>query len=334
MIFMMAVIGAVTRLTESGLSMVEWRPVTGWIPPLSEAEWQRVYELYKQSPEFAHKHFWMEIGDFKKIFFWEWLHRLWGRLIGLAFALPLLWFAVRKQIPQGYGWKLFGLFLLGGAQGFLGWWMVKSGLADRPDVSHYRLAAHLGLALVLFSFTWWMALGCGEPPPTPALPPLRGGLRRLGRFLRPGRSWVGGHTGRGLLAHAFGSLTLLAITIVWGAFTAGLDAGHIYNTWPLMNGSFMPPEDFDYSSIVEQQAWVQFCHRWLAALTGLAILVLAVSTRNWMMGTMVLVQIGLGIATLLTGVMVPLAALHQAGAMILLALLLKALHELRTGKNF
>lgn len=305
MIFAMAVIGAITRLTESGLSMVEWRPVTGWIPPLSEQEWQRVYDLYRQSPEFAHKHYWMEIDDFKRIFFWEWLHRLWGRLIGLVYALPLLWFWIRKAIPQGFGLKLFGLFLLGGAQGVLGWWMVKSGLADRPEVSHYRLAAHLALALVLFSMVWWTALS----------------LR--GRSSAPVK--------RGLQMHGWGALALLAITIIWGAFTAGLDAGHIYNSWPLMNGSFTPPEGFNASSIIEQHGWVQFTHRWLAVLTGLAILVFAVRVNSPALAAMVFIQIGLGIGTLLTQVLIPLAALHQAGAMILLALLLKSLHE--TGKK-
>jgi len=305
MIFAMAVIGAITRLTESGLSIVEWKPVSGALPPLSEAEWQRVYELYKQSPEFAHKHYWMELEDFKKIFFWEWLHRLWGRLIGLVYALPLLWFWARKQIPQGYGLKLFGLFLLGGAQGALGWWMVKSGLADRPEVSHYRLAAHLGLALLLFSLIWWIALGMRTPDTSRP----------------PGR--------KGLLMHGWGSLTLLAITILWGAFTAGLDAGHIYNTWPLMNGSFTPPESFDSSSIIEQQAWVQFTHRWLAAFTGIAILVFALRTKSTALAVMVFIQVGLGIATLLSQALIPLAALHQAGAIILLALLLAAIHDYR-----
>lgn len=301
MIFMMAVIGAVTRLTESGLSMVEWKPLMGWIPPLSHAEWERVYGLYKQSPEFISKHYWMTLEDFKHIFFWEWLHRLWGRTIGLVFALPLAWFAIRKQIPQGYGWKLLGLFALGGAQGLLGWWMVKSGLVHRPEVSHFRLAAHLSLALIVYSLTFWTALSLDNKEKTPIK--------------------------RGLLMHGRGALAMLAITIVWGAFTAGLDAGKIYNTWPLMNGSFTPPEGFDVSSIIEQQAWVQFCHRWLAFMTGIAIFVYALRTNSKTLMAMVLIQIGLGISTLLSGVEIPLAALHQAGAIILLTLLLKALQD-------
>ncbi len=307
MIFAMAVIGAITRLTESGLSMVEWRPVTGWLPPLSEAEWLRVYELYKQSPEFAAKHYWMELADFKRIFFWEWLHRLWGRLIGLAFALPLLYFWLRKKIPAGYGWKLSGLFVLGGAQGALGWWMVKSGLIDRPDVSHYRLAAHLSLALILFSLTWWVALSLGNND-----------ARKKQDIVRPEK----------LLWHGWGVLGFLSVTIIWGAFVAGLDAGHIYNSWPMMNGSFLPPEDFHSSSIIEQQAWVQFFHRWIAIITGLGIIGMAVRVRDLPLGIMVIIQIGLGIATLLSQVAISLGALHQAGAIILLALLLKTLHDL------
>lgn len=305
MVFAMAVIGAVTRLTESGLSITEWKPVTGALPPLSEAEWQRVYDLYRQSPEFVHKHSWMTLADFRKIFFWEWLHRLWGRLIGIAFGLPLLWFWVRKKIPRGYGWKFAGLFLLGGAQGALGWYMVKSGLADRPEVSHFRLAAHLALALVIFAALWWTALD------------LKDGETR-NRRREP----------LSLVVHGGAALLLLSATIVWGAFTAGLDAGLIYNSFPLMNGSFTPPEDFSgAAAFFEQQAWVQFAHRWLAVSTGLALAALAVRTRDAALGAMVLVQIGLGISTLLSGVYLPLAALHQAGAIILLALALRAVHR-------
>lgn len=305
MIFAMAVIGAITRLTESGLSITEWKPFTGALPPLSEAEWQRVYDLYRDSPEFAHKHYWMEMDDFKRIFFWEWLHRLWGRLIGLVFALPLAWFAIKKQIPQGLGLKLFGLLILGGLQGAVGWWMVTSGLADNPNVSHYRLAVHLGLALVLFALVWWTALSLGRQPGE-----------------KP-------DFGKGILWHAYGTLFFLALTILWGAFTAGLDAGLVYNTWPLMNGSFTPPEQFEISSIIDQQAWVQFAHRWIAVLTGIAVIGLAARTKDIGLGAMVVLQIGLGISTLLLQVPISLAALHQAGAIILLALLLRNIHALK-----
>ena len=157
MVFTLAIIGAVTRLTESGLSMVEWKPLIGAIPPLSQEEWNRVFGLYQATPEFIHKNSWMELEDFKKIFFWEWLHRLWGRIIGLVFALPMIWFWIKGQIPEGYKVKFVGLLLLGGAQGAMGWFMVVSGLNDVPEVSHYRLAAHLGLALLVFVLLLWMA---------------------------------------------------------------------------------------------------------------------------------------------------------------------------------
>jgi len=305
MVFAMAVIGAVTRLTESGLSITEWRPVTGALPPLTHAEWQRQFDLYRQSPEFAQKHFWMELGDFQKIFFWEWLHRLWGRTIGIVYALPLLWFWVRKRIPKRYGGKLLGILALGGLQGAVGWWMVASGLVDRPSVSHFRLAAHLALALIIFSALWWTALDLKRSSP------LTSPLPFMGR----------GEQGGGLAC-----LFLLALTIVWGAFTAGLDAGMVYNTFPLMDGSLTPPESFDTGSIVSQAPWVQFTHRWLAIGTGVSILTLAWLTKDKWLGAMVLVQITLGISTLLTQVYIPLAAAHQGGAIVLLALLLKNIH--------
>lgn len=308
MVFAMAVIGAVTRLTESGLSITEWRPVTGALPPLTHAEWQRQFDLYRQSPEFAQKHFWMELGDFQKIFFWEWLHRLWGRTIGIIYVLPLLWFWIRKRIPEGYGGKFLGILALGGLQGAVGWWMVASGLVDRPSVSHFRLAAHLALALIIFSALWWTALDLKRPSPLTSPLPFTG--------------W--GKQGGGLAC-----LFLLSLTIIWGAFTAGLDAGMAYNTFPLMNGSLTPPESFDTDSVVSQAAWVQFTHRWLATGTGVSILMLSWLTKDKWLGAMVLVQITLGISTLLTQVYIPLAAAHQGGAIILLALLLK---NIRDGK--
>ncbi|MBU0800003.1 MAG: COX15/CtaA family protein [Alphaproteobacteria bacterium] len=295
MVLAMAVIGAVTRLTESGLSITEWKPVMGALPPLSETAWQEEFAKYQQSPEFLHKHNWMELHDFKKIFFWEWLHRLWGRAIGMVYLLPLLWFAARKQIPPGTGWKFTGLLALGGLQGFVGWWMVKSGLIDRPSVSHFRLATHLGLALVLFSLLFWLALDLKNkyiPKRQPA---------------------------------AWAALALLSVTIIWGAFVAGLDAGLIYNTFPLMNGSFLPPEPLQ--DFLHQHAWVQFTHRWLAMFTAGVLLWLGLKRQDNALVTMVLIQISLGIATLISQVMIPLAALHQAGAVILLALLLRNIHK-------
>lgn len=309
MVFAMAIIGAITRLTESGLSMVEWRPLIGALPPLNEQEWGRVYDLYKQSPEFTHKHNWMTLADFKQIFFWEWFHRLWGRMIGLVYALPLLWFWLRKEIPQGYGKKLAGILCLGGLQGLMGWYMVMSGLSDRPEVSHYRLAAHLFLALLVFSALWWVALDLMPPKHS------NDNMRRSVsvRFKRLG----------------WGLLIMLGITVIWGAFVAGLDAGMIYNSFPLMGGSFLPPESFSGAhSIFEQHAWVQFAHRWLAVTTGGLLLFYAFRLDDRPLMFMVCLQIGLGISTLLSQIMLPIAVAHQGGAIILLALTLRAQNRL------
>lgn len=295
MVFAMAVIGAVTRLTESGLSITEWKPVMGALPPLSAEAWEAEFALYRETPEFQHKHSWMELDDFKQIYFWEWLHRLWGRAIGLVYAVPLLWFWARRQIPAGYGWRLTGLLALGGLQGFVGWWMVKSGLVDRPSVSHFRLAAHLGLALVLFGLLQWFAMDLRH---------------KFDAARRQPEGWWG--------------LALLSLTIIWGAFVAGLDAGMIYNSFPLMNGSLLPPEPL--LDFWHQHAWVQFTHRWLAMVTGVYLLWLAFKRTDHALAVMTCVQIALGVATLLTLVMIPVAALHQAGAVLLLALLLRNIH--------
>lgn len=302
MVFAMALIGAVTRLSEAGLSITEWKPVAGALPPVSAADWQREFDLYKQTPEYAAKHFWMEIGDFKKIYFWEWLHRFWGRLIGIVFAVPFLYFAIRRQIPQGYGWKLTGLLLLGGMQGFAGWFMVQSGLIDRPSVSHFRLAIHLSLALILFAVMLWLALDLrAGPRRKPALPGARAG---------------------------WGVCALLATTIIWGAFVAGLDAGMIYNTFPHMGNGLVPP---DFGNIHSSAAGVQFMHRWLAVTTMLCILGYAWTIRALriapFLAMMVVMQVGLGIATLLTQVNIGIATLHQAGAITVLGLMMVAQHN-------
>ena len=217
MVFSMAIIGAITRLTESGLSMVEWRPLIGALPPLSEAEWQRVFDLYRETPEYQKKNFGMDIDEFKTIFFWEWFHRLWGRMIGVVYALPLFYFWLRKQIPDGYKLKLFLGLILGGMQGVMGWYMVESGLIDRPSVSHFRLAAHLSLAFIIFGYLLWVAFDLRE---------IRASEKTTFCLRR----------------HGWTSLVLLAITIIWGAYVAGLDAGMVYNTWPLMGTQLIPHE--------------------------------------------------------------------------------------------
>lgn len=307
-VFAMVVVGAITRLTESGLSIVEWNPLMGAIPPLNESEWERLFSLYKSSPEYLKKNFWMDLSDFKTIFFWEWFHRLIGRLIGLVYAIPLAFFWVRGLIPQGYKLKLLGLLFLGGAQGLMGWVMVQSGLVDQPAVSHYRLAAHLFLALLIFALLIWTGLS------------LKGFKK---------------HPDRGLYLHACLALGLVSFTITWGAFTAGLDAGLIYNeSFPKMGGQWVPSELFRYDpfwiSFLQAPAGVQFIHRWLAILTTITILSLwgrgLLKRRAFpalhILGLAVFIQFGLGITTLLSGVFLPVAALHQTGAVFLLTLLI------------
>lgn len=305
MVFAMAVIGAITRLTESGLSMVEWKPLIGAIPPLSDAEWQRVFDLYKQTPEFIQKNSWMALGDFKEIFFWEWLHRFWGRLIGLAYAVPLVWFWMRGKIPQGYKGKLLIIFVLGAAQGAMGWYMVMSGLIDRPDVSHFRLAAHLSLAFVIYAALLWTAFD----------------LRRM-QSDKTACSFC-------LLRHGWTALAFVAVTVIWGAFVAGLDGGMVYNSWPKMDAHWMPPEASSVYALAHDPAAVQFAHRWIAILTALFVISFAWRVKNIALAAMMFVQVGLGISTVLTQVSIPLAAAHQAGAFILVGLMIFELQRRR-----
>jgi len=317
MVFAMMIIGAITRLSEAGLSMVEWRPLIGALPPLSDGEWQRVFDLYRETPEYQKKNAWMEIGDFKTIFFWEWFHRFWGRMIGLVFALPLIFFWVRKMIPHTYHLKLFGLLILGGAQGFMGWYMVQSGLVDQPAVSHYRLAAHLSLAFLIFACLSWLGLSL---------------TLKTRRFSDPS-----------LNIHSWIALSFLGVTIIWGAFTAGLDAGLVYNdSFPKMGGQWIPPDFWKYDSIwmniLENHSGVQFAHRWIAMFTVIIVLSL------WLHGAfkhktfralhaaaiMALAQMSLGIGTILSGVHIHTATMHQAGAVILLSLILMCVFQTRS----
>ncbi|MGB0575012.1 MAG: COX15/CtaA family protein [Alphaproteobacteria bacterium] len=305
MVAAMILLGGATRLTESGLSIVNWRPVTGILPPLNDAEWEALFTAYKKSPEFAKVNFWMTVGDFKSIYWLEYLHRLWGRLIGIVFLLPYLWFVMRRMIPTALIWQLGGLFLLGGAQGFLGWYMVKSGLVNEPAVSQYRLAAHLGLAFAIFGLLFWYAVACFTSRPE-----------------RCGTAWI--RTGSILILWA------AAITILWGAFVAGLDAGLAYNTFPLMGGRLVPEGILIntpwWLNFFENTAAVQFTHRVLAIGTVSLILIYWATARNSVMDISVkkavtiltvlaLCQLALGIATLLTQVALPLGILHQLGAL-------------------
>ncbi|MBM3531952.1 MAG: heme A synthase [Alphaproteobacteria bacterium] len=317
MVFIMAVIGAITRLTESGLSMVEWRPLIGALPPLSEADWQRLFAEYRATPEFRKLNAWMQLDDFKTIFWWEYIHRLWGRLIGLVFALPLAWFWWRDRLPSWLKpWLLLAL-ALGGLQGIVGWWMVASGLVDAPHVSHYRLAAHLGLAVLVYGLLLALA---ERLVPAPLLPASRG-LRRMSASL---------------IAFAF-------VVILSGALVAGLDAGLVYDTFPLMGGQWIPDEvrlADDVGTFLSTPAAVQFLHRWLAKLLALGIFVFWGMARREslapaqripldVLAAMAAVQVGLGILTLLFHVPVSLATAHQAGALILFGLLVWCAGRLR-----
>ena len=316
MVFAMAVIGAITRLTESGLSIVEWKPVAGTLPPLSEQAWLAEFDKYKATPEYLIRNAGMSLDEFKQIFFWEWFHRLWGRLIGVVFLVPFLWFWLTGRVRRELLPTLWGLFVLGGLQGALGWYMVMSGLVDRPDVSHYRLAAHLSLAILIYACLLGVAFRLLDP--APAAVPAAASLRR----------------------HARAALALVAVTIVWGAFVAGLDAGLAYNSWPLMNGVFAPEEMWNLASawmnLVENTAAVQFTHRWLAILTALVVLGLAwrmaragMARAGALLALAVVAQVSLGIATLLLFVPIHVAATHQAGALVVVGLLVWCLARFR-----
>mgnify|MGYP005636218593 CR=1 FL=1 len=326
MVFTMVVLGGLTRLTHSGLSMVEWRPVTGWLPPMDDAAWARVFEMYKGSPEYREVNADMTLAEFKGIFWLEFLHRLWGRLIGVAFAVPFAYFVVKGMVSRRLGLWLVGIFALGGLQGGLGWFMVKSGLVDQPDVSQYRLAAHLSLALLIYGLILWIAIG-----------------RRVGR--RSEQVDDIGHSipSSAIRRTAAGLLGLISITIFSGALMAGLDAGLTYNTFPLMDGSLVPDGMMTmspvYLNFFENITTVQFDHRVLAVSTFFAVLGFWWRLRGGKLPTpayraasamaaMVVVQASLGIATLLLVVPIALGVLHQAGAVILLGTAVWALREL------
>ncbi len=320
LVFAMVILGGVTRLTHSGLSMVQWRPVTGFLPPLGEQAWQETFDNYKKFPEYQKINLGMTLPEFKSIFYYEYSHRVLGRIIGLVFAIPFLYFVVRKRVGRRLFWKLLAMLILGGLQGGLGWYMVKSGLVDRPDVSHYRLAAHLGAALAIYGFILWVMMDLLWPSP-------RGGA-------------IAGAMG----SYARGLVGAIFLIILSGALVAGLDAGFVYNTFPLMDGGFVPPDMFALSPTVanflDNRSTVQFDHRLLAELLILAVLAFWWAARrhgpsgrtamalNVFLGAAV-VQVALGISTLLLVVPVTLAALHQAGALVLFAAAVWVAFELR-----
>lgn len=308
LVFLMVVVGGITRLTESGLSITEWKPVSGAIPPLNAADWNQAFDLYKATPEYREINgpAGMGLAEFKQIYFWEWLHRLLGRLIGLAFAVPLAWFAVKRAIPTGYGWKLVGLLLLGGGQGVLGWYMVMSGLADRTDVSHFRLSAHLLLALAILAALVWVAID-------------------LIRLARTGEDRPARLTGLSAV-----TIAILFVQLLYGAWVAGLDAGQVANSWPAMNGRFLP-DGIDWSrgighALANDPFLIHFIHRWWAWVAVAALVLFARAIKrsgkrapsiavHATFGTQVL----LGILTVLTGVNIVLATAHQAVGALLVA---------------
>ena len=321
LVFAMIVVGGVTRLTHSGLSIVEWQPIVGTLPPLDEAQWRQAFELYKKTPEYELVNAGMALDEFKRIFWWEYAHRLLGRLIGAAFLLPFLAFLVRRRIPPGQGWKLAGIFALGGLQGALGWFMVKSGLVDDPRVSPFRLTAHLALAFVILGAMLWTAMSLLASPEA-----------RDDAETRSARRW------------SIAVIALVAGMIVTGGFVAGIRAGFAYNTFPSMAGHVVPPEILMlepwWRNFFWNMATVQFDHRLVAWSLAIAAPIawwrtLRATPRTrarvaaHLLVAMLVVQVALGISTLLLVVPLPLAAAHQAGAVVLFALALNLVHALR-----
>lgn len=319
MVFGMVVLGGLTRLTHSGLSMVEWRPITGWLPPLSHEAWEAEFRAYQQYPEFIKLNPDMTLGEFEAIYWLEFLHRLWGRLIGVVFFVPFVIFLIRGWIRGRLAAGCAALFVLGGLQGVLGWYMVKSGLIDRPDVSAYRLTAHLTMALLLYAALVWT------------------GLDQLRR--RAGDAPMGS-----LSVRTLGVAVLVFLTIAAGGFVAGTDAGYQYNTFPLMDGRLFPEDAFPltplWRNFFETVPLVQFDHRWLAILTLTTIVVFRLTlpagrvSRQGRRAANVLtawafVQVSLGIATLVLYMPLALAAAHQASAVVLWTAMIWTVYEVR-----
>jgi heme a synthase len=362
LIFLMVVVGGITRLTLSGLSITEWQPVVGIVPPLSTADWAVEFAKYQRIPEYRLIHYGMTLDEFKTIYWWEYAHRLLGRLIGVAFAGPFIWFLARGKLPRRLVPPLCGILLLGFAQGGLGWYMVESGLADRVEVSQYRLVAHLGLALAIYAAILWVALGVvREPPRSVQVIPLAGldsaihvsnPAKGVGGRARPGHGGFRGIPSTSRRVDPSPSwrragnvvLLLVAVTIIAGGFVAGTRAGLTYNTFPLMDGKLVPDGYAQFRPFFlnwfENVAAVQFDHRLVAIVT--AIVVMLVWAAGWRvlpaprarfalheLAAAALLQVALGVATLLLVVPIPLAAAHQAGAVLLLTAAINFRHAVR-----
>ena len=308
-------VGGITRLTESGLSITEWRPVSGVLPPLSEAGWIAEFEKYKRIPEYREVNLGMTLAGFKAIFFWEWLHRILGRLVGMALVVPLAWYAWRRAIPAGYGWRLLALAALVGLQGAIGWWMVASGLEYRTDVSHFRLATHLLTALFLLGGLVWTARDLNRLARDPAARPAR------------------------LTGPAIGVIAILFVQLLLGAWVAGLNAGSVASTWPLMNDHFVP-EGIDWAggawlALTNDPFLIHFLHRWWSWVAAIALFLLArtLSRRGAPIEARLLVavvaaQMLLGIWTVVSGVSMWVAVWHQVTGAVLVAIAAAALHRL------
>jgi cytochrome c oxidase assembly protein subunit 15 len=322
LVFAMVVVGGVTRLTHSGLSITEWQPIVGTLPPLTDGQWNEAFAKYRATPEYREVNPGMTLDAFKGIFWWEYFHRLLGRAIGIVFLLPLLGFLARRRIPAGLAPRLFGIFALGALQGAMGWYMVQSGLVDDPRVSQLRLTAHLGLAFVIFAAMFWTALS----------------LLRAERATD--RMSTASHR-----RFAYALTGLIFVMVLSGGLVAGIHAGLAYNTFPLMGGALVPTDimliEPWYLNFFYNMATVQFDHRAIAWLLALAVPVFwwrvraspampgPARTGADLLIALLALQVTLGISTLLLVVPLPLAALHQAGAMLLFAASLNVAHALR-----
>ena len=323
LVFAMIVVGGVTRLTHSGLSIVEWQPIVGTLPPLNEQQWQQAFDLYKLTPEYKQVNFGMSLSEFKGIFWWEYFHRLLGRAIGFVFFVPYLILLLKRRLHGPLAWRLLGIFVLGGLQGAMGWYMVKSGLVDDPRVSHLRLTAHLALAVVIRAAMCWVARDLLFPRTPGRHDPRTAGLRRTADIL----------------------VILVFLLMLTGGLVAGIRAGYAYNTFPLMNGHVVPPEIFMldpwYLNFFNNMATVQFDHRLLAWILAFLVpwywwqAIRAGLNAHARLAVHVLLavlalQIALGISTLLLVVPIALAAAHQGGAVLLFGAALYNAHALRT----
>ena len=329
------ILGGITRLTDSGLSMVDWEPVSGVVPPLTAEAWEREFAAYGESPEYRLINRGMSVDEFKRIFWFEYAHRLLGRVIGIVFVIPFAVFLWRRMIPRALIPRLLLIFALGGAQGVLGWWMVQSGLVDVPRVSPYRLTAHLALAVFVYAITLWTALALLRP---------RAPASELGRAPN-----VAPETGAGSSLGRWSAavLGLAALTLLSGGFVAGLDAGLVHNTFPKMGDDWIPPDLFAatpwWLNLFENRTTAQFDHRLLAYLLLAAVTALwwacarraTGAARTWAHASFAAAwtQAVLGVATLLLFVPVPVAALHQANALVLLTALLGLTFELRRSRG-